>query len=245
MRGGGDSNGKSTAEDPSSPITADEHTIRNTHQPTPYPPHEDFIGEYMIKEDDYGYLYATSPYPFCHLEPFAHLSSTPPTPPMPRSAPYVVPEHRAVGYKGYTYEFLQQPEPIQYQKPFVSEQVDTNEAVILPEPTEPIIPSRAIRIVIHGDIAECIQKTILVFQHILPSNAIVPQSLRGYISYLYDEVPTGLTDKDNNVTRSANIFGWTPRLPRHELASSALPPCILHIPRRCSISSGLHGLRLW
>ena len=34
------------------------------------------------------------------------MTCTQPTPPLPRSAPYVEPAHRVDGYRGYTYDFL-------------------------------------------------------------------------------------------------------------------------------------------
>ena len=206
MRGGRDSNGNEygmnmfSTSDPSSPLTSDAEPRRNPLQTT--------IPENDVDSEDYDYLYSRSPYPFCHLEPFGHLVDTPPTPFKPRSAPYVAPENRDAGYNGYSYDFLRQPEPIQYQQPHVPEHIDDTEPALLEEPEEPTRTVKDVKSVIRGDIAEFITKTILVFQHVLPSNAVLPGTLKGYISYIYDEVPLGLTAKDKNVTRSVNIFGW-------------------------------------
>ena len=124
MRGGRDSNGNEfgmnifSTSDPSPPLTSDAEPRRNPLQTT--------IPEHDVDSEDYDYLYSRSPYPLCHLEPynyclhklhrepFNHLLYTPPTPFKPRSAPYVAPEHRDTGYNGYTYDFLRQPETIQY-----------------------------------------------------------------------------------------------------------------------------------
>ena len=228
MRGGRDSNGNEygmnmfAASDPSSPLTPKEEPRRNPPPTT--------LHEYDVDSEDYDYLYSRSPYPFCHIEPdsyrpqepFGHLFYTPPTPYKPRSAPYVAPEHRDAGYRGYNYDFLRQPEPIQYQQPHVPEQIDESEPALLEEPKEPTRTAKDVKSVIRGDIAEFITKTILVFQHVLPSNAVLPGTLKGYISYVYDEVPIGLTVKDKNVNRSVNIFGWKSISPLHHHCQESL-----------------------
>ena len=68
MRGGRDSNGNEYAmnmfsvADPPSPLTPDEDPSRRQPEIT--------ISEHDVDSEDYDYLYSSSPYPFCRLEPF-------------------------------------------------------------------------------------------------------------------------------------------------------------------------------
>ena len=62
------------------------------------------------------------------------------------------------------------------------------------------------------DRRDFIVNTIVIYHHCLPDNSVVPKSLAGYISYVYDARPTVATvalDK-TPYKMSVNIFGWSP-----------------------------------
>ena len=62
------------------------------------------------------------------------------------------------------------------------------------------------------DRRDFIVNTIVIYHHCLPDNSVVPKSLAGYISYVYDARPTVATvalDK-TPYNMSVNIFSWSP-----------------------------------
>ena len=62
------------------------------------------------------------------------------------------------------------------------------------------------------DRRDFIVNTIVIYHHCLPDNSVVPKSLAGYISYVYDVRPTVATLTLDKIPykMSVNIFGWSP-----------------------------------
>ena len=135
---------------------------------------------------------------------FGFIHYHPPTPPLPRSAPYVAPEYRAAGSHGFTYDFLTAPLPT------VAESISSEESDDSDTYNVESLNNRSSQkpAEINEDIVEFIKKTILVFHHCL-STEVLPSSFKGYISYIYNSQPTVSSIKYVTHKTSVNLFGWT------------------------------------
>ena len=134
---------------------------------------------------------------------FGYIQYHPPTPPLPRFAPYVAPEYRAAGSHGFTYDFLTAPLPT------VAESLSSEESDDSDTYTVESLSNRSSQkpAEINEDIVEFVKKTILVFHHCL-STDVLPPSFKGYISYIYDSNPTVSSNKHVNTHKtSVNLFG--------------------------------------
>ena len=163
--------------------------------------------------------------------PYSFMSYTNPTPPrLPRTAPYVLPARRSTGYNGFTYEFLDEDYVLPERPPVPSSQ-PTASSVSESNPVTDATPikklTRPTKLRITEDRTNFITSTVLVYHHCLPDNSVVPKSLEGFISYVYDKRPTAsllnatTASEKGRVKMSVNIFGWSPvnLLMHNEVAS--------------------------
>ena len=131
-----------------------------------------------------------------------------------RSAPYVIPENRDEGYCGFTYEFLYEDQPPRLNSgpSSASNAPDQQDDVGLESPSDisPLKRAAPQPCTISEDKRDFVNKTIEIYHHCLPGNSIIPVSLKGYMSFVYDELPTGAINsrKVNDTEMSVNIFGW-------------------------------------
>ena len=144
------------------------------------------------------------------------LKYTKPTPPRPRSAPYIEPQHRNHSHIGYTYDHLTTNyESLPRTPGPIKENINLEDNEVLdPEPIS--APTRKTKLRMTDDRKDFICNTIIRYHHCLPDNSVVPKSLLGYMSYVYDGRPTAASItqasayEKSAVKMSVNIFGWSP-----------------------------------
>ena len=147
---------------------------------------------------------------------YSHLQYTKPTPPRPRSAPYIEPQHRKESHIGYTYDYLNTDYESLPRTPGPIKEVITcaDNEIIDPQPIS--APTHKTKLRMTDDRKDFICNTIIRYHHCLPDNSVVPKSLLGYISYVYDVRPMAASttaanaNEKREVQMSVNIFGWSP-----------------------------------
>jgi hypothetical protein len=144
---------------------------------------------------------STSSTPVHHTP--VHLRYHPPTPPLPRTAPYVEEDLRSLNRNGYNYDFMTSDTT---QHGSRQEHLPT----ILEEESEPVPIASNIDIppknTFSLDKENYINCTIIVFDHTI-SRVQPTSSILGYMSFCYDVKPLE-RNTPNPVTRSVNILGW-------------------------------------
>jgi Zinc finger C-x8-C-x5-C-x3-H type (and similar) len=162
-----------------------------------------------------------SPEPSTPLTPARtiQVQYRPPTPPLPRSAPYAEAHIRDSNVTGYNYEYLRSPTPVATSPEPTATETDTQndmEEIYFYDHSAPR------KRVLTEDAAEYLRKTIMVFHHCLRHEPL-PRCFKGYISWVYDEKPDDPT-KPIPYTRTVNILGWKSISPlHHKQAESHLP----------------------
>ena len=143
----------------------------------------------------------------------------PPTPPLPRSAPYAEAHIRDSNVTGYNYEYLRSPTPVAPSpEPVATEKDD-------PADMEEIYyydHSAPRKRILTVDAAEYLRKTIMVFHHCLRHEPL-PRNFKGYTSWVYDEKPNDPT-QPIPYTRTVNILGWKSISPLHHKQAESLLP---------------------
>ena len=146
----------------------------------------------------------------------------PPTPPLPRSAPYAEAHIRDSNATGYNYKYMRSPTPtVPSSETLPTEKTDPED----PQDNEEIFEydhSEPRKRVTTPDAAEYLRTTILVFHHCL-QHAPLPRVFKGYTSWVYDEKPDDPT-KPIPYRRTVNILGWTSISPLHHNQADSLLP---------------------
>ena len=164
--------------------------------------------EYQFKMTMFSVI--NSPPPEVPNDPIPYSSCKwlqyhPPTPPLPRSAPYAEPSVRDLDLHGHSYEFMRSATPT-YDVSLSPVEEDEDEDNTQDIPVMSASSTYKPRNKYQDDVAEFIRKTVMVFTHCL-FPTVIQRTLKGYMSFCYDEKPTDLT-KAFAVYRSVNIFGW-------------------------------------